>query len=653
MSEKKKKRFPILLKIASLVVLGQLLSSGIFLIVSNRSLLDHVAKDRSDEAFASGLALKTALGSREGLFRLAKDADFREKTHKTARFICRSMQLRYLYLYTLDEKNYRHYLLCAAANDEDDRKMNEDYGFGSVQKTKKLYSAEIAALSGETDRAYDIVNNEYGHVCSFILPIRNKDNSVAALMGVDFSIDNILGETRTQIRFVMFIDFLLFVLELFIALLLVKQSVIRPLLFTADRMKRFVADRNVSVTYKKRLFNDEITDIEESFQKMERDISDYLQKIEALSLEKAQTAAQLDVARKIQSGIVPEEMSLSGDGYDIYGCMRPALEVGGDFYDIFNITDKKICVVVGDISGKGIIAALFMNMVKTAIKARILAGMSLAGTLNDLNKEISISNPENMFATVFMAMLDCETGELSYANAGHNAPVLIKNDVSYLVPDPGIALGLFDDSDIREEKIALSSGEGLLIYTDGVTESINADKVQYGEERLAENVGGGNGSAKEMVLKVVNSVKSFAEGLPQFDDITCVSLVYRGNQDGERLAPDMASFAAVKNALLSSFGNTEKTRTMIMVCEEMFSNIVNYSGADSVSFSCENKEGVCSVTFTDNGKPFDPVHASLKVRDFEDLDNGGMGIQLARVNTKEMLYSGANGKNMLTLRFEI
>ena len=191
------------------------------------------------------------------------------------------------------------------------------------------------------------------------------------------------------------INLLVFALELAIALILIRQLVIRPIILTARRMNRFVADRDISFVSKKRIFKDEISDIENSFQKMETDIFDYIKKIESLSYEKAQNTAQLEIAQKIQNGIIPEEMNISGRGYDIFSCMHPAQEVGGDFYDIFNITKEKICVVVGDISGKGIAAALFMAIVKTVIKSKVISGNRLSIALNEVNREIALSNPEN------------------------------------------------------------------------------------------------------------------------------------------------------------------------------------------------------------------------------------------------------------------
>lgn len=657
MKEKHKRKkiyLPILLRIALLLLSAQIISTALFRALGNDYLIKEAVSDRSQDAYSSAIGFISAMGPNDGLEKISSDEEFRNSMRRRARYICYKMNLRYLYLYTVDENNWRHYLICAAASDEDDAKINEDFGFDSIDKIEELYDAEVDVLNGKKEKAYEFVDNEYGHVCMFVVPVTNRSGAVKALIGVDFSIDNILAVTNSNMKFAFVIDLTIFLLELIITLILIRHSVVQPILITAERMKSFVKEHNVSIIRKNRLFNDEVSDIQEAFHQMEFDISNDIKKIELLSSEKAQHRAQLEIARKIQNGIVPEEMNLSGFGYEAYGSMMPALEVGGDFYDIFSLEENKICLVVGDISGKGVAAALFMTMVKTAIKERIISGMKLSETLNDLNKEILLSNPENMFATVFTAILDCSTGKLSYANAGHNPPLLLKNDSEFLSLDPGIALGFFEDADIKEYSINLSPGEGLLIYTDGVTESVNAEKKLYGEERLKDLVSKKSAAgAKNIVKKVVESVHAYSEGLPQSDDITCSAILYTGNAEKRTLSMDISSFAVVKDTILSSFGNTAKSRSMIMVCEEMFSNIVNYSGADYVSFSCENKGSLFSVTFTDNGIPFDPVNSSIKEKSFDDFDTGGMGIKLARMNTKEMVYSRDGNKNVLVLRFDV
>lgn len=397
-----------------------------------------------------------------------------------------------------------------------------------------------------------------------------------------------------------------------------------------------------------------MTDIEESFEEMTKDINRYVGDIETLTSEKVQTRTELDVARKIQCGIVPLEHSVSGNGYEGYGIENPTREVGGDFYDIFNLDDERVCAIVGDTSGKGISAAMFMVMVETALRENLKAGRSLADAFDLVNKEICLTNPENMFVTVFATVLHTGTGVLKYVSAGHEAPLVLKESPSFLAMKSGMALGLFEDSKVLEEEILLHDGEGILIYTDGIPEAINRNREQYGKEHLKETVSGRYPcDACAMVSGIIDSVNAFAEGTEQFDDITCAALIFRDHHDaGSTLAPAITSFATVRQAILSSLGESEKTKTMILACEEIFANIVSYSGADKIRFACERKEDLYTVTFFDNGVPFDPVRATPPDKDFEDLDTGGMGIRLARLYSKEMVYNRVDGKNVLTLKFD-
>ena len=402
-----------------------------------------------------------------------------------------------------------------------------------------------------------------------------------------------------------------------------------------------------------------MTDIENAFDQMTKDINHYVSDIEALTRERLFNQTQLDVASKIQSGIVPGEYLLSDDRFEVYGCMYAAREVGGDFYDIYRLDDRRIGVVIGDISDKGITAALFMSMVKTTIQEKLKAGLGLADALNRVNQELCESNPENMFATVFALILDTETGIVSFANAGHEKPLMLGKEPSYLNVMCGIALGLFEDSDIVEEKLVLRDGDGILLYTDGITEAIDKDRRQYGNVRLREAVSREyredthSYDARTLVVNVVASVREYTSGLEQFDDITCLALIYRNPECVHMpLTPDITSFDTLKDYILSSLGENAHTKKIILACEEIFSNIVSYSKADQVSFSGRRCQDTLLVTFEDNGIPFDPLKVREECREFEALDQGGMGIMFARRNSRSMVYSRIDGRNVLLMVFD-
>ncbi|MBR6229850.1 MAG: SpoIIE family protein phosphatase [Eubacterium sp.] len=659
-SEKKKKfRFPILMRIASLFLIALIISAVLTMVVSHRFMLEDAADQDKAVASVVATAAKTALGSHDAVQELSKSKKRREEMHSVFRYILSRTGAKYLYLYTVDEAEHKHNIVCAAADDEEDRRMNEQFGFGS-RMSRPLYDAEREVLNGELNESYEFIDNDFGDVCLYVIPVHDDDKKIVALIGVDYATDTITNIVSDNVRILVLLGSLIFVIAYVTALLLVRGLVIKPIRNLSGRMKSFIKDRklHIETSKLKKVFEDEITDIEGSFDEMANDISQYVEDIEHLASEKAQNQSQLDIAKMIQGGIVPREYGLMGNGYEIYGCEFSAKDVGGDFYDIFRADDRNIFLVVGDISGKGIYAALFMVMVKTSLREKLKSGSSLAEAMNTLNNEICVRNPGNMFATVFAMMLDTKTGVLKYANAGHNAPILLKEKPEFLETCGGIALGLFEDADIVDEEIQLGDGEGILLYTDGVTEAVNTKRKQFGSDRLNMCIQKSYSSndhtycAGLLANGIVDSVREYSEGLEQFDDVTCTALVYGGGYQKE-LTSDIASFRQVKRTMIESLGDNDRTRGMILACEEIFANIVHYSRADDVSFSSERSADTYSVMFFDNGIPFDPVKEDIREKDFEELDSGGMGILIARRNSKEMTYSRINDWNVLTLKFEV
>ncbi len=666
---KKRIKVSILVRVMMLIIVAVSLS---FLMTSGmvrRIVVSYAARQGGDLAETAATAVKTVVASTGGYDLLLEDEGYREMIHKVCRYLCISCEIQNLYIYTIDENERKHYIVIASCDDEDDRKMNEMYGFGS-ENTRPLYQVEKNILEGNTedntdnytDGYYEFIDNDYGKVFMYVIPVRDNKGDTYCYIGEDFGVRRITDIIDEDIRLVYSVR-ILFVSMIFLMLVIfLRRFVIIPIQKLSTEMRNYLKDRNHpgKVRRRRTVFDDEVTEIEESFDKMAEDISGYLGDIEQLTKDRIQNQTQLEIARKIQCGIIPDEYTLSGDGYDIYGYEKPAREVGGDFYDTFMINEDKFCVVVGDISGKGISAALFMVMVKTDLREKLKAGRCLKDTLQEVNQDICLANPENMFATVFASILDVRTGRLSYANAGHNPPLHICGQSSYMKINSGMAMGLFEDIDITEEEIQLQNGEGILIYTDGVTEAVNHDKILFGEERLQSAVSSSfdrNGKdcrASTVVSDVIGAVKHHSEETEQFDDITCVAVFYRKKaEEMRKLSPEIGSFSLISKEILDSLGNSEATRNIIMVCEEMFTNIVNYSGADEVYYSITRTEDTYEVTFSDNGVPFDPVGSELPEKSFDELDTGGMGIMLARLNTREMIYLRENDRNNLTLRFDV
>ncbi len=243
---------------------------------------------------------------------------------------------------------------------------------------------------------------------------------------------------------------------------------------------------------------------------------------------------ELDIANVIQTSILPKTFPPFPDRkeFDIFAKMIPAKEVGGDLYDFFLIDKYRLGVVIGDVSGKGIAAALLMAVCKTLLKATAYKGMPADNILSEVNKILVDESPPNMFITVFYGVLDTRSGAFEYSNGGHNSPYLLskEGEVKQIPEIGGLLIGAMKDAEYQSSVLMLQPGESLLFYTDGVTEAFNKDNEEYKEARLEKVLEGKHSlNLNELISQVFNDVQSFTAGVEQSDDITCMALKYLKN----------------------------------------------------------------------------------------------------------------------------
>lgn len=478
-------------------------------------------------------------GGLDGL-RISGESETYLEARHILRQLCRTYDLDYVYVYCIDPAvPSRYYYLCVSSDAGKDKIAQSEMSLCAGPVTETL-PAEQALLDGSGELQFEREDNRFGRNVTWLAPYFDDNKELRALIG--------MGRSRAQIWANILKDFLYdiipFVLSLTAGLLLlqkmVQRNIVAPIGALSNSMKLFAQDScrkpdPLTITPLK-----EIGEIAESYEKMTEDISAYVNNIETLTREKMATDVQLGIARRIQYGLVPETKRLNGEGFGIYAVTSPAKEVGGDFYDCFQLDGSSVCIVIGDVSGKGISAAICMAMLKTAIREKLRAGYSPAEILNQTNEEFCAHNPENMFATAFIAILNTMTGELRYANAGHTWPVLLKRDPAFLKPESGIALGIFEDAGLTDHTLALSPGQGILLYTDGVTEAVNPEKHFFGTERLLDAVKGFSeetGTAEETVLEVSRAVVAFCEGKEAFDDTAALALIYTGRSAAVPMFP--------------------------------------------------------------------------------------------------------------------
>lgn len=282
---------------------------------------------------------------------------------------------------------------------------------------------------------------------------------------------------------------------------------------------------------------DEIETLANAFNHMTASLQQHIRDLTAVTAEKERIGAELNVATKIQKDMLPNIFPAFPERreFDIYATMDPAKEVGGDFYDFFMVDDTHLAVVMADVSGKGVPAALFMVIAKTIIKNQALTGESLDQVFQRANDQLCENDGEGLFVIAFMGLLDLKDGGFTYVNAGHNPPLLRRKGgtYEYLKLDPGFVLAGLEGMTYDTAHLTLAPGDTLYLYTDGVTEALNPEEELFGEDRLRAALNNPQAihlPVAQLLPYLRAALEQYARGAEQADDITMLGITYRGDQ---------------------------------------------------------------------------------------------------------------------------
>lgn len=277
---------------------------------------------------------------------------------------------------------------------------------------------------------------------------------------------------------------------------------------------------------------DEVGKLSAALLYMKTSLKKYIKDLKATTAAKERIESELKIAHEIQASMLPRIFPPFPDRkeFELFAMMEPAKEVGGDFFDFFMPSGNKLFFLIGDVSGKGVPAALFMMITKTLMKNEALQGLPPDEALRKVNEIVALDNDSSMFATVFCGVLDTDTGEVQFSNAGHNPPLVCRGATNeYLKMDHGFVLGPMPGSAFTLQKMKLEPGETLFLYTDGVTEAMNPEKQLFSEKRLQSVLAAlGDMEVSGLIGAVREEVKSFAAGEPQSDDITMLAVRFKG-----------------------------------------------------------------------------------------------------------------------------
>ena len=366
--------------------------------------------------------------------------------------------------------------------------------------------------------------------------------------------------------------------------------------------------------------------------------------------------SELQIASTIQMAMLPKVFPPFMDRLDlnIYGIVDPAKEIGGDLYD-FYVRHNKLFFCIGDVSGKGVPAALVMAMTRSLFRSITSHEEDPAVIMQKMNKAIVDQNTQNMFLTLFLGVLDCETGGLGYCNAGHNAPVAISDEglaISELEVVPNLPLGIEPEFVFTAQEMQLQHGDTLFLYTDGLTEAENTRHELFGEDRMMQALKDEKMqglSPRHMVERMKTMVEDYREGADQSDDLTMLVVRYQTpalimRNDIEQI-PTLAEW-------IEGLGVPEELNMPInLALEEVVSNVMLYAYPHSSGRVIVEHTAPMVFTITDSGIPFDPT--KQKEADItlsaEERQIGGLGIHLVRQIMDEVIYERIEDKNVLTL----
>ncbi len=314
---------------------------------------------------------------------------------------------------------------------------------------------------------------------------------------------------------------------------ILSKKIVRPLNVMADSVSKIQGGELDFVKEKAYYTADEIEVLADAFLGLTNRTKSYINEITHITAEKERISAELNIATQIQADMLPRIFPPFPERseFDLYASMKPAKEVGGDFYDFFMTDDNHLAMVMADVSGKGVPAALFMVIAKTLIKNRAMMGGTPLEILTHVNNELCKGNESELFVTVWLAILEISTGKGIASNAGHEHPILKHVDGEYEVikykHSPAVAT--MEDMIYREHEFELKKGDSLFVYTDGVPEATNLDNAMFGTEGMLNvlNVKD-DGSCRDVCERVAAGVEEFCEGAEQFDDITMMCLKYYG-----------------------------------------------------------------------------------------------------------------------------
>lgn len=596
-----------------------------------------------------------------------EDDEYR-RSAKLMNMYCQKMNLTLVYVIKVDTSDYGRFTNVLNAVQEGSSYTPWEIGY-QRDTTNEEYAEvyrdlyEGKAAYGTIYRTTDLKGKE-PHVTTLV-PVTNSDGNVVAVLCVQRPIAEQMNLLRPYLIYIVIFTVTVAVIAAFIVAIYIRKQFVDPISKITNEAKRFAAENKPGEKLGDKISAiEDISTLASSIDKMEEEMLAYVDDLTAVTAEKEHIGTELSLAAAIQQNSLPTGYPAFPDrhDFDIYASMTPAKEVGGDFYDYFLIDDDHLAMVIADVSGKGIPAALFMMVSKILINEISRTGVTPGEVLTTVNQRICGHNKADMFVTVWLGFLELSTGKLIAANAGHDDPAIMRRDGDFeIVKTPhGLVIGAMDGIRYKNIENHLDKGDKLFLYTDGIPEATDSEDQMYTLGRMVEALNRCKTEKPRQIIEgIIHSVNDFVGKAPQFDDMTMVCMELMGEEAAsftvDAKGENLDKVTDFVHQYLKGEDYSDKVVNEIdLAVEEIFVNIANYAygnGEGTVEIILDKNNNFLTLTFKDSGIPFDPLKKEDPDTKLSSSERqiGGLGIFLVKKVMDKVTYAYQDGCNVFTM----
>lgn len=588
--------------------------------------------------------------------------------------ICQNQEATYIYTIKVDESDYGRYQFVFTTANAAQGKTPTDISGEYIETTNEEYRQKYENLyTGRSTeetvlRTKNLKPGATPHVTSLIPVYDQATSAVKAILAAEYPMSELVSMRGIYLRDTLLSTIGLIIISVLCVMCFLRHQFVTPLNHILAEVKRFAKETSLSEKGDLECVCAirELEELTSTIVHLEHDTVGYMENLTRVTAEQERLDTELALAKRIQANVLPNLFPPFPDRreFDIFASMTPAKEVGGDFYDFFLLDEDHLGLVMADVSGKGVPAALFMMATKNLIKTYAMNGGTPSQILQTVNREICKHNTDDMFVTVWFGILTLSTGKVIASNAGHEYPAIKRRGGMFeLFKDKhGFVIGGIDTAKYRDYEFDLLPGDSLFVYTDGVPEATDSDKKMFTTDGMLEALNAAADDSPQTILANVNrGIDTFVGDAEQFDDITMLSIRVNCLQSKCSITtyPELESVSLVNDFLSHQITQWEiphkPVNKMQIAVDEIYSNIMRYSEADTATVSCGKDDKVITLTFADNGVAFDPTQVKEPdtTLSAEEREIGGLGIHMVRKSASSMAYERRDDQNILTLTFNL